>query len=331
MDLPRAKARAEEFGIPKGLTVDELLADPEIEIVVNLTIPQAHAPLNMAALRAGKHAYCEKPLGMTRDEVNESNKVATDLGLRIGSAPDTFLGSGIQTARKAIDDGLIGDPIAATAFWMAPGHVRWHPSPAFYYKKGGGPMFDMGPYYLTALVNLIGPARRVSGSARITYPTRTITSQPLAGTVVDVEIPTHVAGTVDFANGAIGSIIVSFDIWANTLPPIEIHGTKGSLRVPDPNQFSGEVKFKGPKSEDWETVPCTHRDDCGRGIGVADLATAIQSGRLHRANGAVAAHIVDIMQSFGESSDSGRHIELTTRCEQPTALPSGLAVGEMDA
>ena len=330
LDMARARERAREFEIPKVLTVDELLRDPDIEIVVNLTVPQAHAPLNIAALKAGKHAYCEKPLGMTRDEVVESVEVARARGLRIGSAPDTFLGSGIQTARKAIDEGLIGDPIGATAFWLSHGHESWHPSPAFYYLKGGGPMFDMGPYYLTALVNLLGPARRVSGSTRITFPTRTITSEPLKGTVVEVEIPTHVAGTVDFDNGAIASVMVSFDIWANTLPRIEIHGTEGSLSVPDPNHFSGEVKFKGPDSEDWEQVECTHRDDCGRGIGVADLAMAVQSGRRHRANGDLAAHIVDIMQAFGESSDTGKHIELVTRCEQPAALPSNLAAGELD-
>jgi len=316
MDKTRAKEQAEAFEIPRALTVEELLQDPDIEIVVNLTVPQAHAPINIAALKAGKHAYCEKPLGLTR--------------LRIGSAPDTFLGGGIQTARKAIDDGLIGEPIAATAFWLSHGHESWHPSPAFYYLKGGGPVFDMGPYYLTALVNLLGPARRVSGSTAITFPTRTITSEPLNGTVVPVEIPTHVAGTVDFANGAIASVMVSYDVWANNLPRIEIHGTKGSLSVPDPNTFCGEVKFKGPDCEEWAVVESTHRDDVGRGIGVADLAMAIRSGREHRANGSVAAHVVDIMQSFEESSDSGRHIELTTRCEQPSALPADLAEGQMD-
>lgn len=330
IDMERAAECAAEFEIPKAVTVDELLQDPEIEIVVNLTVPQSHAPLNIAALKAGKHAYCEKPLGMNRDEVVESVAVAEAQGLRIGSAPDTFLGGGIQTARKAIDEGMIGKPVAATAFWLSHGHESWHPSPAFYYLKGGGPVFDMGPYYLTALVNLLGPARRVCGSTAITFSTRTITSEPLDGTVIPVEIPTHVAGTVDFVNGAIASVMVSFDVWANNLPRIEIHGTKGSLSVPDPNTFCGEVKFKGPDCEDWTVVESTHRDDVGRGIGVADLAMAIRSGRDHRANGDVAAHIVDIMQAFEESSDSGRHIDLTTRCEHPSALPANLAVGEMD-
>ncbi len=330
MDKTRAKEQAEAFEIPRALTVEELLQDPDIEIVVNLTVPQSHAPINIAALKAGKHAYCEKPLGLTRDEAVESVAVAEARGLRIGSAPDTFLGGGIQTARKAIDDGLIGEPVAATAFWLSHGHESWHPSPAFYYLKGGGPVFDMGPYYLTALVNLLGPARRVSGSTAITFPTRTITSEPLNGTVVPVEIPTHVAGTVDFANGAIASVMVSYDVWANNLPRIEIHGTKGSLSVPDPNRFCGEVKFKGPDCEEWTVVESTHRDDVGRGIGVADLAMAIRSGREHRANGNIAAHVVDIMQAFEESSNSGRHIELTTRCDQPSALPANLADGEMD-
>lgn len=330
IDTTRAGERAKEFTIPKAMTVDELLQDPDIEIVVNLTVPQSHAPVNIAALKAGKHAYCEKPLGMTRDEVVESVAVAEAQGLRIGSAPDTFLGSGIQTARKAIDEGMIGTPIAATALWLSHGHESWHPSPTFYYQKGGGPVFDMAPYYLTTLVNLLGPAKRVSGSTAITFPTRTITSEPLNGTVIDVEISTHAAGTVDFENGAIATVMMSFDVWANNLPKIEIHGTKGSLSVPDPNTFCGEVKFKGPDSEDWTVVESTHRDDVGRGIGVADLAKAIRSGREHRANGNVAAHIVDIMQAFDESSETGRHIEMTTKCDQPAALPSNLAEGEMD-
>ncbi|MEZ5277502.1 MAG: Gfo/Idh/MocA family oxidoreductase [Opitutaceae bacterium] len=330
MDLPRAQARAREFEIPRGVSVEDLLADPEIEIVVNLTVPQSHAPLNIAALKAGKHAYCEKPLGLTRDEVIESVAIATRNGLRVGSAPDTFLGAGIQTARRAIDEGLIGEPVAATAFMAGHGHESWHPSPAFYYLKGGGPMFDMGPYYLTALVNLIGPARRVSASTRITFPTRTVTSEPLKGTVLPVEIPTHLAGTIDFQCGAIATVIMSFDVWAHNLPRIEIHGTEGSMSVPDPNTFNGEVKVRSSKSTEWKVMPSTHRDDVGRGIGVADLATAVRSGREHRANGHMAAHVVDIMQAFGESSDQGRHIELTTTCTQPAPLPAGLAAGEID-
>ena len=330
IDLPHAEARATEFGIPKGVSVDNLLADPAIEIVVNLTVPQSHASLNIAALKAGKHAYCEKPLGLSRDEVLASVAVASGNGLRLGSAPDTFLGGGIQTARRAIDEGLIGEPVAATAFMAGHGHESWHPSPAFYYLKGGGPMFDMGPYYLTALINLIGPARRVSGSTRITFPTRTVTSEPLRGTVLPVEIPTHLSGTIDFQCGAIATVIMSFDIWGHHLPRLEIHGTEGSLSVPDPNTFNGEVLVRPASGQEWTVVLSTHRDDVGRGIGVADLAAAIRSGREHRANGAVAAHVVDIMQAFGESSEQGRHIELTTTCGKPAPLPSGLAEGIID-
>ena len=191
-------------------------------------------------------------------------------------------------------------------------------------------MFDMGPYFLTALITLLGPAKRVSGSTRITFPTRTITSKPLDGTVIPVETSTHLAGTVDFENGAIASVIMSFDVWANNLPRIEIHGTRGSLSVPDPNRFDGEVLFRGPNSTEWTSVRSRHREDAARGIGVADLAVAITSGRQHRANGELAAHVVDIMQAFDESSKAGKHIELTTRCDQPAALPPGLAAGELD-
>jgi predicted dehydrogenase len=217
------------------------------------------------------------------------------------------------------------------------GHESWHPDPAFYYEVGGGPMLDMGPYYLTALVNLIGGVRRVTGSTRITFPERLITSQPKYGTRVQVEVPTHVAGILDFDNGAIGTIITTFDVWAANLPRIEIYGSEGSLSVPDPNTFGGTVAVRGAADKEWRAVPLTHSDAVGRGIGVADMAYAIAYGRPHRASGALAFHVLDVMEAFEDASLSDSHCVLTSDRDattgasvRPAALPAGLALGTLD-
>jgi predicted dehydrogenase len=327
----RARARAAEYHIPKACSVEKLLADPEIEIVVNLTIPKAHAEVGLAVLEAGKSVHNEKPLAITREDGRSLLEAARDRELLIGCAPDTFLGGGLQTCRKLIDDGWIGEPIAATAFMMCPGHENWHPDPEFYYQVGGGPMFDMGPYYLTALIHLMGPVRRVTGSARITFPERIITSQPKYGTKIKVDVPTHVAGLMDFANGAVATIITSFDVWAAQLPRIEVYGMEGSLAVPDPNGFGGPVLVQRAGASEWSGVPLTHGyTKQSRGIGVADMAYALHSGRPHRANGELAYHVLDIMHAFHQASQEGRHVELTSTCSRPESLPLGLAEGTLD-
>ena len=329
--LDRAQAKAKEFHVPKACTVAELLADPEIEIVVNLTIPKAHAEVALAALNAGKNVHGEKPLAVNRADGKKILETAKKKGLRVGSAPDTFFGAGIQTCRKLIDDGWIGKPVAATAFMMCHGHESWHPDPEFYYKVGGGPMLDMGPYYLTALVNLLGPIARVTGSTGTTFPTRLITSQPKRGTVIKVETPTHLAGTLDFAGGAVGTIITSFDIWNHHLPCIEVHGTDGSMQVPDPNGFGGPVRIWRPGQSDWADVPLSHGyAENSRGVGVADMAYALRSGRPHRASGELAYHVLDVMLAFQDASESGKHIEIKSTCNQPAALPLGLRPGTLD-
>jgi len=330
LDPARAHARAAEFAVPRALTVDALLADPTIDLVINLTVPQAHVPVCRAALEAGKHVYVEKPLALDRTGAAALVALAEARGLRLGCAPDTFFGAGIQTSRLAIDSGLIGAPVAAVAFCCGHGHESWHPSPQFYYQKGGGPLFDMGPYYLTALINLLGPARRVCASARTTFPTRTITSQPLAGTVIPVETPTHLAGTVDFESGAIATIVMSFDLRHHNLPCIEVYGSEGSLVVPDPNHFDGTVLVRRHDEVTWREVPPQHALGIGRGTGAADMAAATISGRPHRASGTLAAHVVDIMQAFEDSSDGARHIQITTTTTRPAALPTGLAPGAFD-
>ncbi|MCQ6559191.1 Gfo/Idh/MocA family protein [Paenibacillus mendelii] len=323
LDIERAQQRAEEFGIPKAYTVEQLLADPEIEIVVNLTFPKAHASVCLQALEAGKHVYVEKPIVVTREEGQQVLKLAAEKGLRVASAPETFLGGGIQTCRKLIDEGAIGQPVSVTGFMLCGGHESWHPDPEFYYEIGGGPMFDMGPYYLTAFVTLLGPIRRVTGSAVVTYPERTITSEKKRGKTITVETPTHIAGVLDFHSGAVGTLLTSFDTMAGTsLPNIEIHGSAGTLLVPDPNGFGGVVKLRR-HGGDWEEIPLTHGyTDNNRGIGVADMARAIAEGGQHRANGEMAYHVLEAMHGFHDASRDGKHYVMASTCERPEPMPA---------
>ncbi|HHY81221.1 MAG TPA: Gfo/Idh/MocA family oxidoreductase [Clostridiales bacterium] len=327
----RARAKAEQYNIPKACLPEELLADPEIEIVLNLTIPKAHAEVCLASLQAGKHVYVEKPLAVTREDGKKIITLAKEKGLRVGSAPDTFLGAGIQTCRKLIDDGWIGTPIAATAFMTCHGHESWHPDPEFYYQIGGGPMFDMGPYYLTALIALLGPVIRVTGSAQKSFSQRTITSKPKYGKVIDVEVPTHVAGVLDFENGAVATIVTSFDVWHANLPRIEIYGSSGTLSVPDPNTFGGPVYVRRADAADWSEIPLAFGfAENSRGIGAADMAHAIRSGRAHRANGDMAYHVLDIMHAIHDASALGKHIQLESTCVRPAPFPMGLTADKLD-
>ncbi|OPH56164.1 oxidoreductase [Paenibacillus ferrarius] len=323
IDMGRAAARAEEFNIPHAYSVQELLQDASIDIVINLTIPAVHAEVCIQVLEAGKHVYVEKPLAVTREEGLQILEVAQRQGLLVGSAPDTFLGGGIQTCAKLINDGWIGTPIAATAFMMGKGHEHWHPDPEFYYAKGGGPMFDMGPYYLTALVALLGPIRRVTGSTNISFPERTIQSEKKRGQKIAVETPTHIAGVLDFHSGAIATLVTSFDIMGGTqLPNIEIYGSQGSLRVPDPNNFGGPVMIR-KNGSDWEPIPLSHGyKDNSRGLGVAAMAEALITGEqdAHRANGELAYHVLEAMHGFHDASDSGRHYVMRSSCEKPAPL-----------
>jgi predicted dehydrogenase len=329
--LERAQARAEEFGLPKACTVDELLADPDIEIVVNLTIPQAHAEIALAALQSGKHTYAEKPFAVTREDGQRVLQLAQERGLLVGCAPDTFLGGGSQTCRKLLDDGWIGQPIGCSAYLMCRGHEHWHPDPAFYYQPGGGPLFDMGPYYLTALTNLLGATASVAASATVTFPQRRISSQPRRGETIEVNTPTHVNGILQFASGAIGTITTSFDVWASTHVPIEIYGTEGSLLFPDPNGFGGGIRVQRYEHEGWLDVPLTHGyADPNRGIGVADMAYAIRSGRPHRASGAMAYHVLDIMHALYDAAEQRQYVKVESQVERPAALPVGLPAGTLD-
>jgi predicted dehydrogenase len=317
----RAVARAAEFGVPRSGTVEELLADADIELVINLTVPAVHAEVNRASLLAGKHVFCEKPFAINRASGAQLVELARGKGLRIGCAPDTFLGEAHQTCRALIDRGEIGEVLSATAFFAGHGPEDWHPNPVFFYQPGGGPMFDMGPYYLTALVNMLGPMERVTGFTSRGFQKR---FAAVLGTEINVTIPTHLTGAIQFGSGAVATVIMSFDVWKHNLPMLQVHGTKGSLDVPDPNTTFGNPRIYRPETKAWEDVPLAYPtiygEKYGRGAGVADMAEAILTGRPHRASGEMALHVVDGMVAFLESGSEGRAIELTTTCERPARL-----------
>ncbi|ADV65838.1 Gfo/Idh/MocA family protein [Deinococcus maricopensis] len=324
LDLERARARADEFGVPRALPLGDLLRDDDVDVILNLTIPAAHAEVALAAVEAGKHVYNEKPLSIDLEAGRTLLARAHERGVRVGCAPDTFLGGGLQTARKALDDGLIGEPVAATAFMLGHGPESWHPNPDFFYQPGAGPMFDMGPYYLTALVNMLGPVRRVSSSARASFAERIAGAGDAPGRRIPVRTPTHIASVLDFEAGPIATLVTSFDVWAADVPRLEIYGTEGTLSLPDPNTFGGPVRVRRAGSDAWTDLPLTHPyAENSRGIGLADLAAALRTGRAHRASGELALHVLEVMHATLRASDLGRHIDIHARPPRPDALPQG--------
>lgn len=320
LDTARAEAQAAKYGVEVAGDVDRVLALPDVEIAVNLTVPAAHGVVAQAALRAGKHVYGEKPLVLEHIEGESLLAEAARRGLRVGCAPDTFLGAGVQSARRAIDAGLIGSPISVATATLSPGPESWHPSPEFLFQRGAGPLFDIGPYYLTALVSLFGPVERVAATARQGRAQRVIGSGPKAGTAFQVEVPTHVTALMDFATGASASSTFSFDS-ALSRTMIEITGTEGTLSVPDPNTFTGALKIRGRDDEDWRDLP-VEGTDAGRGIGVLDMARALRAGTGHRASGDMALHVLDTMSAIEGSSESGEFWPVASPCETPEPLPA---------
>lgn len=329
ISMPAAAAKAETYGL-KAMTVDALLADDGIDIVLNLTTPQYHVEVGLAVVAAGKHVYSEKPLALNVAEAATLVAAAKAKGVRVGCAPDTFLGGVHQTARKVIDDGTIGDIVAGTAFMMCPGHERWHPNPGFYYQAGGGPMLDMGPYYITALINMLGPIDKVVGMAKATYSTRTIKSGDREGESFDVNIDTHFSGIMQFVGGATVTMTQSFDVHKHEHTPIEIYGQKGSMLVADPNQFEGIVKISAGLDE-WQEVAQTHLYGDGnyRILGLADMAQAIVSGRAHRASLELSLHVLEVMEAIQVSADEERTVKLKHQCERPAALSDDLEFGQL--
>lgn len=318
----RAEKAQADYHVPKLYeTMHDAFADPEVDIVLNLTRPYEHFEVTKAALEAGKHVYSEKPLGADWQEGLALVKLAQEKNRMLGGAPDTFLGAGIQSCRRYIDDGLIGEPVGAAAFMVGHGHETWHPDPAFYYQRGGGPMMDMGPYYLTALINLIGGVSAVTGATRKSFDQRTITSQPLSGTVVNVEVPTYVAGMLHFDNGAIGTIFTTFDVYYKQQARLEIYGSRGTLFCPDPNTFGGPIMLYRPEDGEIREMPLVYDyKENSRALGLADMARALETGRDFRADYQQTLHVLEMMTAFEVSSQRGTRYEMTSRYTRRPAI-----------
>ncbi|MBL8086841.1 MAG: Gfo/Idh/MocA family oxidoreductase [Chthonomonas sp.] len=321
LDLEKAKATEIKYGLQRSGTPAELLADPNISIILNLTPPKIHSTITRASVTVGKHVYSEKPLGLNTQETGMIVAAAQAKGVRVGCAPDTILGSAVQTARELIDRGSIGVPVAAQAYMLSAGHESWHPNPEQFYEKGGGPMMDMGPYYIASLVTLLGPVVRVSGSARATFAERVVTAPQKRGKRITVESPTHISGTMEFESGAIGAITTTFDVIPVPMPHLVIFGTEGTLDMPDPNGFGGVVRLRPKGKDDYDKIPLNFPFvNNARGIGLLEMVAAINRSRPHRASAELAQHVVEVLTSFAASAEQGRHITLETRVDRPAAM-----------
>jgi len=329
----------------------EAFADPEVQVVLNITRPYEHFGVSKAALLAGKHVYSEKPLAVDMEEATEILAIAKEKNLHVGGAPDTFMGAGIQTCRKLIDDGVIGDVVGANVAMICHGHETWHPDPDFYYKRGGGPMMDMGPYYVTALVHLLGEVKGVMGMTKKSFDKRIITSEPHYGETINVDIDTYLAGNLLFSSGAIGQIFTTFDVYYTMQPHFEIYGTKGTLAVPDPNTFGGPILLYRP--EDHANGPVTdpglakrsatdpyvhfkeiplmfdYREN-SRALGLADMCKAIEEQRDWRANYQQQLHVLEILTAFSKSSASGKMYEMTTKYTRTNPMCNNPMHGILD-
>lgn len=342
-----AKEHAAKYNIPTGCSVDELLSADEIEIVVNLTPPQFHTEINSKILLAGKHLFCEKPFALTLSDADEILRLANEKGLAVGSAPDTFMGSSLQTCNKLLQDGWIGTPLYATANMMSCGVETWHPAPANFYKEGAGPLYDMGPYYFTALATLLGPLKSVCAFSGTGFSSRKVYTGPHKGSSVPVETPTHYSGMAQLQSGVIVSMNFSFDIWHSNLPMLEIYGTDGTLEVPDPNMSGGRPKVYR-KERTLDTLYCDSAKtkakqhvsaempelfpDIGeytRGAGILDLAYAIRAGRTPRAGGVLARHVIEAITGMMRSAETHEIYNMTTSCTIPERLRMGMTPGEL--
>jgi predicted dehydrogenase len=320
-DPARAHALAAEAGI-RALPLDALLADRSIEVVVNLTPPVRHAEVSLAAIEAGKHVYSEKPLATSLADARAILDAAQRVGVRIGCAPDTFLGGGLQTGRDLLDAGTIGEPVGAHAAVLHLGPERWHPDPEIFFARGGGPLLDVGPYYVAALVNMLGPIEAVDAFGRGHGAERVIGAGSRAETRFTADTPTYVVASYRFASGVVGSFLASFDVVASQAPHLEVHGTAGSLVLGDPNTFEGEVSVRHDPEGSWDAVPLRADRRTGRGIGLAEMVEAIRERRPHRASGAFALHVLDVLLAT-EAAAEGRPHAITTTARRPASLPEG--------
>lgn len=321
MNTQLMRSRAEQYKIVHQYdSYAALLADPEIDIVLNLCPPKTHYALNRQAIEAGRHVYCEKPLAVTYGEGAELERLAQEKGVFLGCSPDVPLGALIQTARSLVDCGEIGTVIGASAHLVKQGVETWHPNPDFLYQPGAGPLLDMGPYYLTALLHIVGPFSSVSGMSAISFPTRTVTSHPHYGQVIQVNVPTYVNALLRFSSGAMAAFTATFDVWKANLPFLEIYGSKGSLSISDPNLFGGRIEISGPHGE-WCEAPLTFPySDNNRGLGIADMARAILLGRQSRVGAKYAVHVLEAMDAILRSADTGTHVKLKTCPDRPEPM-----------
>lgn len=340
LDLEESRRKAGQWGIPEACRPEDIFANPDIDCVLNLTIPAAHAGVSKAALHAGKHVYSEKPFVTNLAEGREILDLAAQKGLLVGNAPDTFLGGRWQTVRKLIDQGVIGAPTGVSAFVPTHGTERHNPNPDFYYQKGGGPLLDLGPYYLTAMVFFLGPIARVAGMSRRTFDQRMIENGPRQGFMMPVEVDTHCLSLIEFENGVIGQMMMSFDVWDSETPRFEIYGEEGTICVPDPdpvhgaNIFQGEVWLRTRETarwthqprpsgrEAWQVAENTHGYNFdARGLGLLDLAYAVRDKRSPRASGEMAHHVYEVMDAMLVSPSAGRFMDIQSSCARPSPLP----------
>jgi predicted dehydrogenase len=327
----RAENAVKKYNIPKLYNdMYELFSDPEVDIVLNITRPNEHFEVTMEALKAGKHVYSEKPLAASLDEGKQILSLAKEKGLRVGGAPDTFLGAGIQTCRKLIDEGAIGTPIGGAGFMICRGHETWHPDPEFYYKRGGGPMFDMGPYYLTAMINLLGGVEAVSAMTKKSFEQRKITSKPHDGEIIDVDVDTYIAGTMRFKSGAVGTLFTTFDVYYPGQARLEIYGTDGTLFVPDPNTFGGTVKIFNPTKGETEIPLMFEYSQNSRALGLADMAKAIQTGRKSRTDIEQTFHVLEIMEGFTRSGIERREVLIESCYNRSNPMQQDVVAGLLD-
>jgi predicted dehydrogenase len=332
LDLARAEEKAARHRVPRACAPEQLMSDLEVELVVNLTPPLAHADASLASIAAGKHVWSEKPLASSLDAARQVLEAADEAGVRIGCAPDTFLGGSIQTAIKLIDDGWIGQPVSGVAFVSEHGYEHFHPAVHSFYEPGGGPALDLGPYYVTALVAMLGPVARVTSFARATFPERVAQVGPRRGERIPVRVPTHFTGALEFESGALVGVLMSWDVWATNLPYLEVYGAAGSLSVANPDEFHGLPRLRRAGSEElqqpppppgtvpWFEIPLVQPGDVARGIGIADMAEAIRDGRPHRASGQLAYHVLEVLTGLERSAHEGRHVEVASRAVAPEPL-----------
>jgi predicted dehydrogenase len=322
IDLPRAAAQAEKWGVAGSGTVEELLANDDIEIVVNLTIPAAHVEVALQALAAGKHVWGEKPYALDRQSAAELRDAARAAGKTVSVAPDTFLGAGLQTALRTIRDGRIGTPLNGLTLFQSPGPESWHPSPEFLFAYGAGPLFDIGPYYITTLVQAFGPVKKVTATASKSRATRTIGSGPKAGTEFPVEVPTNHSALIEFENGGSAQSVFSFESDRGRTGFVEIAGETGTVVFPDPNNFDGDTELYAHGADEPETIPAVG-STYSRGTGVVDLARSLRAGEENRVPGALAFHVLDVMVSIAEAAERGEAVLVESTVAPSPTLPEG--------